>query len=167
MSNAATLRAALKSAGYNPRRVTVRDNGGTTETSLTVTIRDASVSITKVREIVVPFERVRRDERSGEILAGGNTFVRVEYHDAVVDPITTTFHARIVAAAVGEIVQLDGGFSATKVDPRNATYPDEVELSGPGFGLNDRRSIACGLRFASERLAIAYLDAQASTVKAA
>src|ERR1051325_4992675 len=65
------LRAALKRAGYNSRRVSVRGDHST----LRVTIRDASVSRSKVHEIAGAFESVSRDHATGEILAGGDIFI--------------------------------------------------------------------------------------------
>lgn len=159
-SPAQALRAALKAAGYNARKVTVRDRGGSTHTSLHVTIRDASVSLSKVRAIAAPHEHVRRDPASGEILLGGNTYLDVEYVDALVAPIKESFAAKIAAVPEGTEVSLVGGFSARRVPRREATYPDEVELGGPGFD-RDRRNIACTVPYAAERLAIAYLDATA------
>jgi hypothetical protein len=62
------LRLALKSAGYNARQVTVRYPSST----LHVTIRDSSVSLTKVSAIAGTFESVSRDHKTGDILCGGN-----------------------------------------------------------------------------------------------
>jgi len=160
MTPAQTLRTALKAAGYNARKVTVRDRGGSTHYSLLVTIRDASVSLSKVQAIAVPHEHVRRDAASGEILLGGNTYLDVEYLDALVEPIKTAFTAQIASAPEGDDVALGGGFTARKVPARDATYPDEVAIGGPGFD-PDRRNIACTVPYAAKRLAIAYLDAQA------
>ena len=67
-TTANNLRAALKQVGFNTRMVTVRDRHCT----LCVTIRDASVSLTKVKAIVAPFESVSRDHATGEILCGGH-----------------------------------------------------------------------------------------------
>lgn len=75
---AGNLRAALKQAGFNTRKVSVRQHSCT----LYVTIRDASVSLTRVKAIAGAFESIDRDHATGEILCGGNTFVRVEYVDA-------------------------------------------------------------------------------------
>jgi len=58
------LRAALKQAGFNTRRVSVRAD----QSTLQVTIRDASVSLTPVEAIAGPFESIRRCEATGEIL---------------------------------------------------------------------------------------------------
>lgn len=67
-SPADRLRAALKQAGFNARRVSVRHDHST----LRVTIRDASASLTQVEAVAAPFESVRRCQATGEILLGGN-----------------------------------------------------------------------------------------------
>lgn len=154
--DANTIRAALKAAGYNARRVTVKSGGSSTHSSYKVTIRDASVSLSAITKIAMPYENVRRDGY-GEILSGGNTYVDVEYHDSVVGPIAESFRQRIQASAAGELVQLDGGFAACKVSRENATYHDEVELHGPCFE-GPRRHIAVSVGNAANRLAVAYLD---------
>jgi hypothetical protein len=68
-----TLRAAIKTAGFNGRKVTVRLDHST----LRVTIRDASAPLSTVKAIADQFSSVRRCEKTGEILCGGNTFVDV------------------------------------------------------------------------------------------
>jgi hypothetical protein len=154
---AAKLRAALKTAGFSARQVTVRQRNST----LDVTIRTTAASLTKVQAIAGAFESVRRDEASGEILQGGNTFVRVEYADALVDPVKASILATLEAAPLGDTVSLPGGFAAVKPLPAHGhTYQGDVYMRGPGFdGCNDR---AFGVVWAAERLAIAYLNATAA-----
>lgn len=81
-SPAQTLRAALKAEGFNARCVTIRQS----HSSLHVTIRDASASLSKVKAIADKFSVVRHCEATGEILCGGNTFVNVAYSDDLVAP---------------------------------------------------------------------------------
>lgn len=100
------LRLALKSAGFNARQVTVRYPHST----LCVTIRDASVSLTKVSAIAGAFESVSRDHKTGEILCG-NTFVRVEYADVLVNPIKATILAVLDPAPNDEYVALRVAFA--------------------------------------------------------
>lgn len=66
-NRADNLRAALKQAGFNARKVTVRQHHST----LYVTVRDASASLSRVTEIAGQFEQVRRDHATGEIFCGG------------------------------------------------------------------------------------------------
>ena len=161
-NSATSLRAALKSAGYSARQVTVRQRHST----LDVTIRVAGVSHTKVSTIAGAFESVRRCEASGEILQGGNVFVSVEYADALVDPLKASILVTLEAASLGATVESPGGFSAVKPLPAHGrAYQGDVWMSGPGFhGRNDH---AIGVAWAAERLAIAYLDATASEPGAA
>jgi hypothetical protein len=137
--------------------VTVRTRNST----LDVTIRDAAVSLAKVKAIAGSFESVRRDHASGEILCGGNTFVSVDYADALLDPLKASILAALEATPLGDTIGLPGGFSAVKPLPAHGlTYRGDVYMAGPGFdGRNDR---AFGVVWAAERLAIAYLDAVAS-----
>ncbi len=153
-----SLRAALKNADLNTRKVTIRQRHST----LYVTVRDASVSLTRVKEIAKPFESVRRDHATGEILCGGNTFVQVEYADALVDPIKAEMFAMLDPAPNDEFVSLRDGFRVCKVSRQHgaATYVHEVRMEGPGF--DHYNNLAVGVTWAAERLAIAYLDARAS-----
>ena len=158
-TTANNLRAALKQSGFNARMVTVKERHCT----LCITIRDASVSLTKVKAIVAPFERVSRDHATGEILGGGNTFTKTEYADVLVDPIKATILAVLDPALNDEYVALPGGFRAMKCTRQNSqggSYVWEVRMKGPTFTLyND---LAVGVTWAAERLAVAYLDAAAS-----
>lgn len=80
MTTAAKIRAALKSElGLNSRKVSVRDEGGSTSTSVLVRVKTSTVSLSDVTAVAGRFQKIDRCEMSGEILGGGNTFVSVEY----------------------------------------------------------------------------------------
>lgn len=146
-------RAALKAAGYTTRQVTVRDRGNHMYTSLHVTIRDASVRASAIAEIASSFRDVRRDSMTDEILSGGNTFVDVEYTDAIVDARTTPIERRI-AEGVGRDVIAIPGVIVTWDAPRSGQPHDaEVYVRGiPGV-------YRCwGVRGAARQIAIAALD---------
>jgi hypothetical protein len=156
------LRAALKSAGFNARRVSVRHDHST----LRVTVRDPSASLTQVKAIAAPFESVRHCQVTGEILSGGNTFLSCEYSDALVEPIKVAIAKVLDAAPQDEMVTVIGDFRAAKVSrERGATYPDEVRIEGPSFDY--RNHMACGAHWAAERIAVAYLDTRALASDAA
>jgi hypothetical protein len=126
------LRAALKAAGFNARRVSVRADNSL----LRVTIRDASASLTKVKAIAAPFESVRHCQATGEILAGGNIFLACEYADALVAPVKATILAVLDPAPNDEYVALSGGYHAmkcTRQSGQGASYVWEVQMKGPGF----------------------------------
>jgi hypothetical protein len=157
LSEEARLRSDLKAAGFNARKVSVRRS----RDSLYITIRDASVALSVVRPIAETYRNVHRDERSGEILCGGNTFVDVEYLDSLIAPVAARIVALLAPADDGRVVGLPGGFRAAKISrARGATMPDEVAIWGPGFDVIN--SCCCGVAFAAKRIAIAYLDAVAT-----
>jgi len=158
------LRAALKAAGFNARRVSVRADNSL----LRVTIRDASASLTKVKAIAAPFESVRHCQATGEILAGGNIFLACEYADALVAPVKATILAVLDPAPNDEYVALSGGYHAmkcTRQSGQGASYVWEVQMKGPGFTWSNE--IAVGVGWAAERIAVAYLDASALAIEAA
>jgi hypothetical protein len=142
---------------FNARKVSGRQHHST----LYITLRDASASLSRVTEIAGQFEQVRRDHATGEILCGGNTFVRVEYADALVDPIKAEILAVLDPAPNDEYIALPGGFRACKVSSQHGaiTYVREVRMEGPTF--HYRNNIAVGVSWAAERLAVARLDASA------
>lgn len=79
---AKNLRKELKDElGYNNRKVSVKQSGLET---LIVSIKDYTVSYQKVKSITDNFESIDRDEATGEILVGGNVFIRIEIES--VDP---------------------------------------------------------------------------------
>ncbi|MCD8875437.1 hypothetical protein K2V74_14030 [Mammaliicoccus sciuri] len=62
-----------KELGYTNRQISVKNNWS----SIDVVIKDDSVDREAVEKIAKPLEEVDRCEVTGEILAGGNTFVFV------------------------------------------------------------------------------------------
>lgn len=101
-SAADRCRTALKAAGWTARQVTVRDVGGSLCDSLVVTIRDRTIDIDAVRKVAETVEEIRYCEITGDVLGGGNTFVRVQYdhrlspavcHGEEADSTQTTFAA--------------------------------------------------------------------------
>lgn len=75
----AKIRADIKAAGIPARAVSVRVSDAGYETAVRVSIKDINVDRNVVERIAMRYREVDRDERSGEILAGGNTFVFVDY----------------------------------------------------------------------------------------
>lgn len=148
------MRAALKAAGFNTRQVSVKDrNYG----DIKVTVRDVTVPLSVVAELVKSHENVRRDESTGETLCGGNTYVEVRYDETLVEPVAAAVAALIRSAKAGHRVQLAGGFTATRFDDQ--PWFEEVRAHGPGF--QDHGLIARGVEHAAEQIAVKYLDQRA------
>lgn len=80
---AATLRAALKAAGFSARAVSVRLDNYTVDVALRVTVReiDALGRAAEIERIAASFKRVATDA-TGDILCGGNRYVTVDFGPA-------------------------------------------------------------------------------------
>lgn len=74
------VRAALKEAGYNQRRVSVRQRS---TGSVKVEILDPSANVEQIESIAKKFESVDYCSHTQEVLSGGNTFVFIQVSDAV------------------------------------------------------------------------------------
>ena len=88
---AKAIRAALKEAGFTSRQVSVRHRyvgysssfnitikDGNISSSFNITIKDGNISEMQVKNICKRFESYETDERTGEILEGGNDYILVE-----------------------------------------------------------------------------------------
>ena len=75
---AKAIRAALKEAGITSKQVSVRHRYCGYSSSYNITIKDGNVSELQIRDICKRFESVDYDERTGEILEGGNDYILVE-----------------------------------------------------------------------------------------
>lgn len=75
---AKAIRAALKEAGFTSRQVSVRHRYAGYSSSFNITIKDGNISEMQVKNICKRFESYETDERTGEILEGGNDYILVE-----------------------------------------------------------------------------------------
>lgn len=73
------IRKKIKALGYTSRDVSVRVSDAGYETAVHIYIKNMAVNEQAVKGVAKSFEYIDRDERSYEILSGGNTFVFVEY----------------------------------------------------------------------------------------
>ena len=91
---AKAIRAALKEAGITSKQVSVKHRYCGYSSSYHITIKNGNISEMQVKNICKRFRSVDYDERTGEILEGGNDYVLVnrdnnypvdgsEYLDAV------------------------------------------------------------------------------------
>lgn len=81
----ATIEAELKKAGYNRTKVTVRYRRITHDRGIQITIKDLNINKQDIEKIVKKYEKIDWDEINGEILAGGNTYIDIEYDQKIVD----------------------------------------------------------------------------------
>ena len=73
------IRLTLKEKGYNSRRVGVTYKVAGYSAIIRVTIKEPEIDKGEIENLVKGFNAIDIDERTGEILEGGNTFVSVHY----------------------------------------------------------------------------------------
>jgi hypothetical protein len=81
------IRAALKTMGITSRQVSVKSGYCGYSDYIHVTVKTAAIDIKAVETIVKGYEYISRDERTGEILEGGNTYTRTQYSDDAFDEV--------------------------------------------------------------------------------
>lgn len=69
------ITTAFKAKGWNNRKVGLKVDYG----SINATVKDLSIPLKDVEELVKSYEEIDYDVASGEILCGANTFVFVRY----------------------------------------------------------------------------------------
>lgn len=148
LTKADHLRAALKAAGYNAKQVTVRYD----HTTLRVTIRTDRVSLAHVAEIAGAFEQISRDQATGEILCGGNTFVDVSYDDAVLAPHVAAIVTVLSAAREGFAEQVGHHVAFWSRDGH------DVVVHTLTSKLDGRKIRAYGMHHGAEQIAVDLLS---------
>jgi hypothetical protein len=96
-TTAKTVREALQAAGFGRKDISVRNDSYSMGSTVYVRIRRADIALDAVEAIASAHERVSRDEGTGEILSGGNTFVTVEYGHGALDAATVTIREMLDA----------------------------------------------------------------------
>jgi hypothetical protein len=123
----------LKAMGYNARQVSIKDRPGGLETALKITIRDPQVSYSAIEEIKQRYTSISRDEKTFEILGGGNTYIDIVLSDEV-RQIWSDHYLSKVEAAIGQIkednkwVAIDERFSIFR--ERGNVYRVRDEYAG-------------------------------------
>lgn len=74
---AVKIREDLKQRGYNSRKIGVRYEFCGYSSVIHVTVKDDNIDIEEVRGWLKKYESIDRDERTGEVLQGGNTYLSV------------------------------------------------------------------------------------------
>lgn len=73
------IKQELKNAGFDIKKISVRHHWCGYSESYVIEILDKNIDIKKVKEIAYKYNDFDRDEATGEILMGGNTYVFVQY----------------------------------------------------------------------------------------
>lgn len=124
------IRADLKKAGYKRSQISVTKSSGRTSCMYTVSIKDVTIPMEKIEKIVQKYEEFDRDVRTGEILSGGNTFVRVEYDYNSISAAQRYFEKpmkEVIAKGtknLGEWIPVGKDYKVAWFDSRSASNPE-------------------------------------------
>lgn len=78
---------ALKAAGFNRKDFSIRSYDAGYEQACRIEIKNPLVRRSEVEAIAKRFQQIDYDERCMEILAGGNTFINVQYEYGLFDEV--------------------------------------------------------------------------------
>ena len=81
------IRQKLKAAGFTNKDYSIRVREAGYDTSVRIYIKNPMVQVSNIEAIVSCYKTIDRDERTGEILSGGNTFVFCKYEDGIFDEV--------------------------------------------------------------------------------
>lgn len=85
------IRRNLKENGFTSKDVSVRVRSALYDTAVKVTIKNPLVRQSEVEEVAKKFSKVAYDERTMEILAGGNVYVHCQYEYGIFDDVASVF----------------------------------------------------------------------------
>ena len=88
------IKEELKDKGFNTKNISVRERSGGYSTAYYITIKDPTIDKHEVEKIAEQRESYERDYATGEILAGGNTYVFVDYDDNVFDEVAKPYEKK-------------------------------------------------------------------------
>lgn len=75
------LRKVLKEKGYKRNDISIRSGYCGYSSYIDVTIKNPEINRSDIEKIAIRYREVDYDERTGEVLEGGNTYVHVKYAD--------------------------------------------------------------------------------------
>lgn len=106
------VKSELKAAGYNVKdfRISVKD--ALYDGVIRVTVKNPLVKPSDIKELLGHWESYEIDQRTYEILQGGNTYVFVQYDLHAFDNLPAEYTER-AAAVLGDMEQYDGREIAT------------------------------------------------------
>jgi len=86
------IKKMLKDKGIDTKNISVKCSPCGYSESIRVTLKDENINKKEVEKIVNNLESYERDEKTGEILEGGNTYVFVEYDYKIIEEVNKKYN---------------------------------------------------------------------------
>lgn len=142
------IRATLKAEGYAPRDFSVRVRNCGYSTSADVTIKNPEIRCVNVEQLLSKFESIDRDYATGEILAGGNCYLFIDYERGIFDAPAQEMAATAegILRETGECIRIFDGLYLCNRSGRTELHQqnDEGNFTWPigGFSLLNELCVA-------------------------
>lgn len=122
------IRELLKKEGFKRTDISVRNVRCTMDTIVDVTIKNPYINRKQVDDLLKHFRDIDRDERTGEILSGGNTFVSVEWEYGIFNEVRQAYvdTAEKAMSAEEKFFEILPGLSLSKFDRLEVRQKNKV-----------------------------------------
>lgn len=148
----------LKENGINTKKVSVRELPCGYSQSFQITIKDSNIDIEEVSKLSQRFKSYETDERTGEILQGGNTYIFVEYDYNTIKEINQKYNDVVIDIIKENLKQhcqhdidtWNNGDGAVKISKNIMIYKNNgcYEIKN----LEDYRTLRSGKTYLAETL---------------
>lgn len=115
------IKKSIVNLGYKASEISVRQQNGGYSEAFYITLKSPYIDINKVNRTVAKYQCYEIEERTGEILAGGNTFIFVRYEDNIFNEVIQKYltNANELISKFNEatsVVRLNDNFITIKGD---------------------------------------------------
>ena len=104
------IRKELKAEGFATKDISVRVAHALYDVSIRIEVKNPLIKLSEIKKIANKYKQVDYCEKTGEILAGGNTYISCQYEHGIFDRV-----AEIFTDKAESILKLDFGLSGGKV----------------------------------------------------
>ena len=81
------IRKKLKEAGFTSKDYSIRVRDAGFSTSVDIRVKNPRVRLSDIEQITKRYESVEHDERTGEVLEGGNIYTFCQYENGIFDEV--------------------------------------------------------------------------------
>lgn len=108
----------INNLNCKPSDISVRKQKCMYSDAFNIEINQAHINIDDVEKLAKKFESVDRDERTDEILSGGNTYIFVEYSNKAYDQVTGQFNKNLQYALIKKWQEKPAGSDVVEFAPK-------------------------------------------------
>ena len=136
------IKEELKKAGFK-KGYTISVKDCLYDTAVKIKVNDPTINRKEIEKIAYKYQEIDYDERTGEILGGGNYYVFVDYKDGIFDEVSREYEVTAMGAMLekSEIVSLFDGLYLLNIDGRTEIR-QQNEKDHCGFRLHGLKELS-------------------------